>query len=99
MSLYSLSGGFFNPDKKTFTNIDNFDSQCVDCYKNVIQLGYEMELCDNRRYTSTCPYLSTCQKECYKNNIKSQLFPGVLFQNINTKNTLMNCQNQCSEKT
>ena len=99
MSLYSLSGDFYTPIGLNFSNIENFNQQCVDCYYTVIQLGQNMELCDNNRYTSTCPYLSNCEKSCFKKEIKSQLSPGELYCSVDLTNIASKCKNTCFSNT
>ena len=99
MSLYSLSGDFYTPIGFNFSNVKNFDQQCAQCYHSVIQLGYKMNLCDNPRYTSTCPHLNDCERQCYKDSITSQLSPGKLYCGVDLNGIGDKCQSKCIRST
>ena len=95
MSLYSLTGDFFVPVGLDFNNSSSFTQQCVDCYHTAVQLGYHPAVCDNNRYTSTCPYLDNCQRSCFKNKLQLSLKPGDLYCGFKLPDILNTCQLEC----
>jgi hypothetical protein len=103
MSLYNTTGDYWDVKRPTFTTMDHFEDTCIQCYQTVPQLGlgYTAELCNNPRYTSTCPYIGNCQKDCYKEQINSMPY-GMAYSNITDTDMKMireKCNMACQPPT
>ena len=95
MSLYSLSGDFDLAGTSNFSSPISLEQSCVDCYDAANQLGYDREICDNYKYTTTCPYLNSCVKTCFKDQL-NKLPVGAPYSSIPLTLINQSCVSACT---